>query len=77
MRRDAALDALAAVCWRWIVSPVSWVCWWPTLVYRAIGETEMAVIFRCDDAATDPRWTRRALYRVYQRARQASGSTRP
>lgn len=77
MQRDAALNALAVAFWRFIAAPVAWLCCWPARVYSAIGETELAVVFKCDDAATDPRWTRRALYAVCRRARQASGSRRP
>jgi hypothetical protein len=63
------------VLWSLLVRPMAWLCSWPARWYLACGEVELALIFKCGDAATDPRWTRRALHAVCRRARLASGST--
>lgn len=77
MRRDRCADLLAWLFWSAVLCPLSWLCRWPAGVHRAVLETELALIFNSADAATDPRWTRRALYAVRLRAQRASGSTHP
>lgn len=70
-------DALAWLLWAGLVRPIAGLCSWPARVANACAETELGLIFRSADAATDPRWTRRALHAVCLRARRASGSTHP